>query len=260
MTRVRRTSRAPPGRLCDHVPDTGPEKRRWAGDEDGRRVSGVPFREQERFVLRQSVPGRLGARLCVGERRGCAGATGSTGGGDPGQHERRLLVRTLRRAHLQRVRDLEPGRTRGSGQNHSHSPTSPARFHGAGWSFSRGNTLLLRGGHWPGRSAWADHENLDLRLHGHKAVSTAAAALALLAKCSPVERGPDILKERAGESPSTIRVPGSHGIRAKFRPPTVRGRISSGIASPRGPYGIDDQRYPRSYSLACPGSLEGWSR
>jgi hypothetical protein len=40
---------------------------------------------------------------------------------------------------------------------------------------------------------------LDLRLHGHEAVSTAAAALALLARCSPVERDPDVLKERAGE-------------------------------------------------------------
>jgi hypothetical protein len=41
---------------------------------------------------------------------------------------------------------------------------------------------------------------LDLRLHGHEAVSTAAAALALVARCSPVERDPDILKERAREA------------------------------------------------------------
>jgi hypothetical protein len=39
-----------------------------------------------------------------------------------------------------------------------------------------------------------------LHFHGHEAVSTAAAALALLARCSPVERDPDILKERAGEA------------------------------------------------------------
>ena len=41
---------------------------------------------------------------------------------------------------------------------------------------------------------------LDVRLHGHEAVSTAAAALALLARCSPAESDPDILKERAGEA------------------------------------------------------------
>jgi hypothetical protein len=41
---------------------------------------------------------------------------------------------------------------------------------------------------------------LDLRLFGHEAVSTAAAALALQAGCSPLERDPDILKERSGEA------------------------------------------------------------
>jgi hypothetical protein len=40
----------------------------------------------------------------------------------------------------------------------------------------------------------------DPRFHGHEAVSTAAAALALLARCSPAESDPDILKERAGEA------------------------------------------------------------
>ncbi len=48
-------------------------------------------------------------------------------------------------------------------------------------------------------------QNRDLRLHGHEAVSTAAAALALLAKCSPVERDPAILKERAGETQPRYR-------------------------------------------------------
>ena len=43
-------------------------------------------------------------------------------------------------------------------------------------------------------------QTLDLRFHGHEAVSTAAAALALLARCSPLEKDPDILKERAGEA------------------------------------------------------------
>jgi hypothetical protein len=43
-------------------------------------------------------------------------------------------------------------------------------------------------------------QTLDLRLHGYEAVSTAAVTLALLARCSPVERDPDILKERAGEA------------------------------------------------------------
>ena len=42
--------------------------------------------------------------------------------------------------------------------------------------------------------------NLDLRLHGHEAVSTAAAALALLARCSPLEKDPDVQKGRAGEA------------------------------------------------------------
>jgi hypothetical protein len=42
-------------------------------------------------------------------------------------------------------------------------------------------------------------QTLDLRFHGHEAVSTAAAALALLARCSPAERDPHITKDRAGE-------------------------------------------------------------
>lgn len=36
------------------------------------------------------------------------------------------------------------------------------------------------------------------RFHGHRAVSTAAAALALLAGCSPLESDPDLLEVRAG--------------------------------------------------------------
>ena len=38
------------------------------------------------------------------------------------------------------------------------------------------------------------------RFYGHKAVSTAAAALALLARCSPLESDPGLLEERAGEA------------------------------------------------------------
>ena len=47
--------------LCNHVPDTGPEERCGSGPEDQRRAPGGGFSEQERTILRQPVPGRLGA-------------------------------------------------------------------------------------------------------------------------------------------------------------------------------------------------------
>jgi hypothetical protein len=51
----------------------------------------------------------------------------------------------------------------------------------------------------PGREGKSGRPQIaDLRFHGHEAVSTAAAALALLARCSPVETDPNVLEERAG--------------------------------------------------------------
>jgi hypothetical protein len=83
----------------------------------------------------------------------------------------------------------------------------------------------------PFYSAWAAGrggrrarpENRDLRLHGHGAVSTAAAALALLARCSPVERDPDILKKRAGEAHPRYRCRDHTEYVQNFAPPPYVG-------------------------------------